>query len=94
MTTKKSRKTHTTEFKQEAVLLAAKIGVAATARDLDIHESQIYDWRNKLQQKKRANQPEAKIAAELAKLKGQISEQSEDLAILKKATSYSAKNQK
>ena len=56
MKTKKLRKTHTTEFKQEAIQLAAKIGVAATPRNLDIHESKIYNWRNKLQQNKSASQ--------------------------------------
>ena len=94
MTTKKPRKAHTTEFKQEAVQLAAKIGVAAAARDLGVYESQIYDWRNKLQQKKSSSQREADLAAEVAKLKRQLAEQAEDLAILKKAATYFAKNQK
>jgi transposase len=94
MTTKKPRKAHTTEFKQEAVQLAAKIGVAAAARDLGVYESQIYDWRNKLLQKKSSSQREADLAAEVAKLKRQLAEQAEDLAILKKAATYFAKNQK
>lgn len=45
MTTKKIRKIHTQEFKQEAVNLAAKQGVAKTAKELSVYESQIYDWR-------------------------------------------------
>jgi transposase len=94
MTVKKPRKTHTTEFKQEAVQLAVKIGVAAAARDLGVYESQIYDWRNKFQQKKSSSQREAELAAEVAKLKRQLAEQAEDLAILKKAATYFAKNQK
>ena len=94
MTTKKPRKAHTTEFKQEAVQLAAKLGVAAAARDLGVYESQIYDWRNKLLQKKSSSHREADLAAEVAKLKRQLAEQAEDLAILKKAATYFAKNQK
>ncbi len=94
MTVKKPRKTHTTEFKQEAVQLAVKIGVAAAARDLGVYESQIYDWRNKFQQKKSSSQREVELAAEVAKLKRQLAEQAEDLAILKKAATYFAKNQK
>jgi transposase len=94
MTVKKPRTTHTTEFKQEAVQLAVKIGVAAAARDLGVYESQIYDWRNKFQQKKSSSQREAELAAEVAKLKRQLAEQAEDLAILKKAATYFAKNQK
>lgn len=75
MTVKKPRKTHTTEFKQEAVQLAVKIGVAAAARNLGVYESQIYDWRNKFQQKKSSSQREAELAAEVAKLKRQLAEQ-------------------
>lgn len=45
MSTKKIRKTHTAEFKAEALKLADKIGVAATARELKLHESQLYNWR-------------------------------------------------
>ena len=74
MITKKSPKIDTTKFKQETILLAAKNGVAATARGLGIHESQIYDWRNKLLQKKSASQREAELAAEVANLKHQLAE--------------------
>jgi len=37
---------------------------------------------------------EAEQAAEMARLKRQLAEQAEDLAILKKAATYFAKNQK
>ncbi len=47
---------------------------------------------NKFQQKKSSSQPE--LAIEVAKLKRQLAEQTEDLAILKKAATYFAKNQK
>ncbi|MCE2597261.1 transposase [Motilimonas cestriensis] len=59
---------------KEALQLAAKIGVAAAARDLGIHESQAYDWRNKLQQKKSSSLREAELAAEVVKLKRQLAE--------------------
>ena len=94
MTTKKTRKIHTQEFKQEAVNLAAKQGVATAAKELGIYESQIYDWRAKLAKKASTSQREAELAAEVAKLKRQLAEQVEDLAILKKAATYFAKNQK
>jgi transposase-like protein len=45
MSTKKVRKTHTTEFKAEALKLVDKIGVAAAAKDLMLYESQLYNWR-------------------------------------------------
>lgn len=58
--------------------------VPVTTKDLGIHESQIYDWHNMFQQKKSTSQREAELAAEVAKLKRQLAEQSEDLAILKR----------
>ncbi|AGR61951.1 Mobile element protein (plasmid) [Salmonella bongori N268-08] len=43
-TTKKPRKQHTPEFRQEALKLAEHIGVAAAARELSLYESQLYNW--------------------------------------------------
>ena len=94
MITKKTRKIHTREFKQEAVNLAAKQGVAKTAKDLGVYESQIYDWRAKLAKKASTSQRESELAAEVARLKRQLAEQAEDLAILKKAATYFAKELK
>jgi transposase len=54
----------------------------------------IYDWRTKLAKKASTNQREADLAAEVAKFKRQLAEQAEDLAILKKAATYFANNQK
>ncbi len=45
MTIKKTRKTHTAEFKAEALKLAERVGVAEAARQLKIYESQLYNWR-------------------------------------------------
>ena len=67
--------------------MAAKQGVATTAKELGVYESQIYDWRAKLAKKAKkasTSQREAELAAEVAKLKGQLAEQAEDLAILKR----------
>ncbi len=47
--TKKIRKQHTPEFRQEAPKLAERIGVAAAARELSLYESQLYNWRSKQQ---------------------------------------------
>ncbi len=91
MTTKKTRKIHTEEFKQEAVKLAAKQGIAKAAKELGVYESQIYDWSTKQIRKANTCQREAELSAEVAKLKRQLAD---DLAILKKAATYFAKNQK
>jgi len=85
MSTKKIRKTHTAEFKAEALKLADKIGVAATARELKLHESQLYNWRTAAEKKSTISERESELAAEVARLKRQLAEQAEDLAILKKA---------
>lgn len=42
-TTKKPRKQHMPEFRQEALKLAERIGVAATVRELNLYESQLYN---------------------------------------------------
>ena len=85
MTTKKTRKTHTAEFKVEALKLAERVGVAEAARQLKIYESQLYNWRSAIEKKSTTSQREAELAAEVAKLKRQLADQAEDLAILKKA---------
>ncbi len=47
---KKPRKQHTPEFRDEALKLAERIGVAAAARELTLYESQLYAWRSRQQQ--------------------------------------------
>lgn len=44
-TTKKPRKQHSPEFRQEALKLAERIGVTAAARQLSLYESQLYACR-------------------------------------------------
>ncbi|MDO1801904.1 IS3 family transposase, partial [Escherichia coli] len=41
-TRKKPRKQHSPEFRREALKLAERNGVTATARELSMYESQIY----------------------------------------------------
>jgi len=80
MTTKKTRTKHSPEFKAEALKLADKVGVAATARQLSLHESQIYGWRKNSKKDTSTSQREQ----ELAKLKRQLAEQAEELEIVKR----------
>ncbi|PNH77784.1 IS3 family transposase [Vibrio diazotrophicus] len=84
MTTKKTRIKHSPEFKAEALKLADKVGVAATARQLSLHESQIYRWRKNSKKDTSTSQREQELAAEVAKLKRQLAEQAEELEIVKK----------
>lgn len=85
MTAKKTRKTHTTEFKVEALKLTERVGVAEAARQLKIYESQLYNWHTAIERESNTSEREAELAAEVAKLKRPLADQAEDLAILKKA---------
>ena len=44
---KKTRTLHSQSVKDEALGLAEKVGVAWAAVDLGLHDSQLYDWRQK-----------------------------------------------
>ncbi len=93
-TSKKPRKQHTPEFRNEALKLAERIGVAAAARELSLYESQLYNWRSKQQSQTTSSERESEQAAEIARLKRQLAERNEELAILQKAATYFAKRLK
>ncbi|WP_156294600.1 IS3 family transposase [Serratia oryzae] len=80
-TSKKPRKQHTPEFRNEALKLAERIGVAAAARELSLYESQLYAWRSKLKNAHSSSEREQEMAVEIARLKRQLAEQAEELAI-------------
>ncbi|HAB5172025.1 TPA_asm: IS3 family transposase [Salmonella enterica subsp. enterica] len=83
-TTKKPRKQHTPEFRQEALKLAERIGVAAAARELHLYESQLHNWRSKQQNQLSSSEREQEMSAEIARLKRQLAERDEELAIIQK----------
>ncbi len=91
---KKPRKQHTSEFRNEALKLAERIGVVAAARELSLYESQLYARRSKQQQQMSSSERESELAAENVRLKRQLAEQAEELAILQKAATYFAKRLK
>ena len=86
-----NRRQHTPEFRTQALALAEKIGVAAAARDLDLHDSQIYDWRSKAAAQLLSSDLEKQQAAEITKLKRQLVDKNEEVDILKKLQSISLK---
>lgn len=88
---KKPRNSYPPEFRHEAVLLAAKVGVAQAADKLGIQTGQIYIWRQKAGSDSEAQQVIQAMQAENAKLKRLLAEREEDVAILKKAAAYFAK---
>ncbi|BBJ69930.1 transposase InsE for insertion sequence IS3E (plasmid) [Enterobacter sp. 18A13] len=93
-TSNKLRKQHSPEFRQEALKLAERIGVAAAARELSLYESQLYTWRKKQQQALSGSEREQQQSVEIARLKRLLAERDEELAILQKAATYFAKRLK
>lgn len=88
------RTRYTDAYKDEALKLAERIGVTEAATQLGIHEALLYTWRGKAKVQMGVSAREAALAAENAKLKRQLAEQMEDMAILKKASAYFAKHLK
>lgn len=88
------RKRHSDEYKLEALALADKVGIAAAAEQLGVHDSQLYGWRMKRRLEQGRSEQDRQLAEENVRLKRQLAEQAEELAILKKAAAYFAKNQR
>ena len=93
-TRKTTRRKHSPEFRAEALALAEKIGIPKAAKELGLHDSQLYGWRSKARTKRDQSDLEQSLAAENARLRRQLAEQAEELAILKKAATYFAKSLK
>lgn len=84
------RRRYTAEYRREALLLADKVGVTEAAKQLGLHESQLYNWRSKERLERSQSDVEKQQALEIVRLKRQLAEKTEDLAILK-AAAYFAK---
>jgi len=78
-------------FKQEALKLAEDVGVAQAAKDLGVYESQLYQWRSKAAAEADRSQRENALLLENAKQKRELAQLREEVAILKKASAYFAK---
>lgn len=88
--TKRAR--YSPQFRSEALALAERLGVSAAAKQLGLHSSQLYSWRSKARLQQDRGEAEQELATENARLKRQLAEQAEELAILKKAAAYFAKS--
>lgn len=82
--TKTTRAKHNTAFRTEALALADRVGVAQAAKQLGVHESQIYNWRMKSKLKENTSEREQALTAEVARLKRQLADQAEEMQIIKK----------
>ena len=94
MTSQKKRKRYSAEFKSGVLGLADQVGVAGAAKQLGLHESQLYAWRKKARYEASRSETEKSLAIENAKLKRQVAKQDDELALLKKAAAYFVKGLK
>ena len=99
MTDQKSRKQvswrrYSAEFKAEALGLAEQVGVTGATKQLGLHESQLYAWRKEARYEASRSETEKALTIENARFKRQLAKQEEELALLKKAAAYFAKDLK
>ena len=89
-TKKLIRGRYTPEFKQQSLARCATEGVAVTARDLGLSESQLYAWRKQASDASSVTEDERLNLAEFAKLKRDKARLEEEVAFQKKAAEYFA----
>ena len=89
---KQSRRRYTAEFKEQAVKrVLSGHPVAAVARELGVGESLIHNWLARHRQQAGAGAVQAEQAAEIVRLKRLLAQREEEVAILKKAAAYFAR---
>ncbi len=87
-----TRRRYTLEFKEQAVQrVLSGHGVAAVARDLGISDSLIHNWLARHRQQTGAGAVQAEQATEITRLKRLLAQREEEVAILKKAAAYFAR---
>ena len=85
----RTKRRHTDEYKKEAIELSHRIGIAKAARQLSIAESLLYTWRKKYSDE--SNETPSEERKEINRLKRLLADKEEELAIVKKAAKYFAK---
>lgn len=88
------RKKYTAQFKEQALERADKDGVPKVAKDLGIADAMLYSWRSKRRQTGQSFEEQKLQQAELARLKRENARLEEEVAFLKKAAAYFAKQPK
>lgn len=88
------RKSYTPQFKEQALALAEKEGIPKAAADLGIAEPILYNWRTKRRLTGQSFEEQKLQQAEIAQLKRDNARLQEEVAFLKKAAAYFAKQPK
>jgi len=97
MTTKtnssKTRQRHSQQYKTESPALPKRLG-SNSSQAIRASCKQLYSWRSKARLAQDRSAVEERLLVENARLKRQLAEQAEELAIVKKAAAYFAKSLK
>ena len=89
---KGARRRYTAEFKEQAVKrVLSGHAVAAVARELGVGDSLIHNWLARYRQQTGVGAVQAEQAAEIVRLKRLLAQREEEVAILKKAAAYFAR---
>ncbi len=88
---KQGRRRHSEEFKSEALALAKRVGIGEAGAQLNLQPSQLYSWRSSGEQTRQRSETEQALATENARLKRRLAEKEQEVAILKKASAYFAR---
>ena len=91
---KQVKQRHSAEFKAQALARAEKDGVAVAAKDLNLHASQLYAWRQRKRLDVLTGDEQRLMQAENARLKRELARLAEEHDFLKKAAAYFAKESK
>ena len=96
MSEKRTYKSYTQEFKEEAVALVTEQGysVLQAAESLGIRTNQLYQWKQKLEQSKQDSLLNSNEKSELVALRKEVKQLRMEKEILKKASAFFAKEMK
>ena len=86
------RTQYSPQFKEQAVERATRDGVPKAAQDLGIAQSMLYNWVSKSRQTGQPFEDQKLQQAELARLRRENARLEQELAFVKKAAAYFAKN--
>lgn len=88
------RQKYTAQFKAQVLERADRDGIPKTALDLGIAESMLYSWRAKSRQTGQSFEDQKLQQAEIARLNRENTRLEDEVAFLKKAAAYFAKQPK
>lgn len=88
------RNKYTPQFKDQALALAAKVGIPQAARDLGLAEPMVYAWRAKRDRGNAPLEAQKLQEAEMARLRRECARLQDENAFLKKVAAYFTKESK